>query len=620
MVRSSHGVLAITAAIAWSCNRPTPPTLPPTNAPSETTVETTLAEGGADGQELLAPGRGSSAPLPPPTAVDDEVRGAEFIRVLGERIGPRWTSFLADLGVRLGPGEPINGLSLSSVVDIVIDAEGTLVRADVVSASGVGVFDDAAREVVRESVRELIPPETLIGDDRVARVRWVFHRDPKQAGSRDARAIVARWTVAEAVPRLVERGEQSLAAERLAAALGQSNEVSESLLQLLDYLAVGFVCKSLSASDPDVALAAMHATGELGIARCLPNLKAASQHPAIHRGVALEALAAFPRERRDQSFVVASAEEIVADLETSESLATTAARLVIRLGGRAEQKRLAQRAKKPLASGDPRTLRRSLVIAGVIPIVGIRSAAASQLGDRGNHEAAVRALARLASVGDRKALSILRRHLTMQDSPRRVESMVALVGPLFTARLPKSLARIIAAQVRSPDERVRAAAARMLARGNPRALLELVDEANRSPLVALEVVRGLASWQTGASTRALIGLLASKELRVRQLAARALEPRSRKPTSSARAALVAGATTDRELALMTLQWEDSRILVGLARAGKPSAAVAVRALIERNEPSAAELAALVLARREGAEPLAVSVSWLRKRNRARLKR
>ena len=105
----------------------------------------------------------------------------EYLRLVHERVHPRWTdNFLRLASGTLPASDPVNDPARATTVDMVLAADGQIVAIDVAKGSGFAGFDDAAREVLRDSVPFPSAAIDVRSDDGQIHLRWIFARDQRR--------------------------------------------------------------------------------------------------------------------------------------------------------------------------------------------------------------------------------------------------------------------------------------------------------------------------------------------------------------------------------------------------------------------------------------------------------
>lgn len=124
---------------------------------------------------------------------------ASYIAGMHRTIHVKWAmEFLPRLASNYPNRHRLNDMSLSTVVEIVIDAEtGEVVETGRIQPSGHTLFDAEALNMTRNLPPQPNPPESIISPDGKVYIHWTFWRDQRQCGTFGVR-----------IYRLNEDGEQ----------------------------------------------------------------------------------------------------------------------------------------------------------------------------------------------------------------------------------------------------------------------------------------------------------------------------------------------------------------------------------------------------------------------------
>ena len=206
-------------------------------------------------------------PLPPLQPIDPNVRGARYLTALANHIQPRWAQFLEDCRLRLGADHPLNIMSLTADVELVVDEHGA-VTPRVMQPSGNSDFDSAALEVVRE-LPHTPPPTELESDDGLVHVHWVFARDRRQAGPATAKVLAIELPLVATVQRMLERTNGlSRAAQRLASAPAANGE----RMPATELVMIAALREGLASSDGATREAALEAVAKTKLGVLAPEV------------------------------------------------------------------------------------------------------------------------------------------------------------------------------------------------------------------------------------------------------------------------------------------------------------------------------------------------------------
>lgn len=114
---------------------------------------------------------------------------ASYIARIHRHIHANWAlRFLPSLQSTYSNAHPLNNMELTTVVEIVIDAQsGEVLETGRVIPSGNTLFDGEALITAREIGRHPDPPAEIVSPDGKVYIHWTFWRDQRQCGSFGAR-------------------------------------------------------------------------------------------------------------------------------------------------------------------------------------------------------------------------------------------------------------------------------------------------------------------------------------------------------------------------------------------------------------------------------------------------
>lgn len=571
-----------------------PPRSPDTSAEVRTPGQTTFELSGDTTPELPAdftPPPQLADPLPP----DPRVFGVGYLEKLGEAISPRWSAFLEDLRVRLPPHAPLNQKRLACVVSFVVTADGALASVKIATPSGQPSFDAVALEALADAAPLVPPPAEVLGDDGVARVRWLFARDARQAGVATARLAPVRYRAAQAVPILVARNDYQEAAARLAAADKMDKTRRAALLDE--------VARAL--------IAAAAERGHIGAIEMLAEpaaIEASLVDIAKTKGAPARAAAFAALGRARSEALRGLARDAVADMETPDEIVREAAAAWSTLDG--AETAIGAGAGEMIDSGDPLKRRRAFIVASVVALPAIGRAAESLL-DTDGLELVAPAIARLAAAGDRRSLAVVRKALSSPVANRRVVFATSLAAA--PEPLPRRLRSDLRKRLADADERVRAAALVAIAKSWPSSVGRSISRFRResSPLVLTALAESLALDRSKTATKKLQALLGHPSPTVRAAACRSLWGR----TNASQNLAPLASDTDERVARAALPGLPRVKLAELATSGNQLAADALAAALSVDV--SVGLAADSIAKAEH-DVVAVGLAWLGARKRAKL--
>ncbi|HEY4056736.1 MAG TPA: hypothetical protein VGM39_09005, partial [Kofleriaceae bacterium] len=169
--------------------------------------------------------------LQAPLALDATAPGAVYLTLFAAHVQPNWAQFLEDCRLRLPPTHPLNDAKLVAVAELAISRTGA-VTLGAVGTSGNADFDQAVADVMGDVHSVEPPPTDLLGDDDQLHLAWTFARDGRQAGAAAARMLPLRQDVVEVTTRLLDHGELTRAAGRVALDKGVGTDQAACLVAI----------------------------------------------------------------------------------------------------------------------------------------------------------------------------------------------------------------------------------------------------------------------------------------------------------------------------------------------------------------------------------------------------
>lgn len=171
--------------------------------------------------------------------------GSSYVEQVHEALHARWKTF-TEMLLTMPPGTRFrDDKELSVTLELKVWPDGTVVRVEHTSASGLSGFDSAPVELVRDLARLPPPPPGLRSDDGQVYLRWRFDRAGEDA---DRGAVIERrLPIEDAVERLVGVGAADRAAQRV------DEEISAAPArapELLWRLARAVVRRDVTSSEP----------------------------------------------------------------------------------------------------------------------------------------------------------------------------------------------------------------------------------------------------------------------------------------------------------------------------------------------------------------------------------
>ncbi len=115
---------------------------------------------------------------------------AVYIARMHRGIHKRWGyNFLEGLSDK-SASNPMNDMSLWTMLEIVVNPDGTIDKMTIVRNSGLLTFDVAALSVVDEAAPYERTPKKIRSPDGKVYMHWSFHRGPRQCGTFNARPFI----------------------------------------------------------------------------------------------------------------------------------------------------------------------------------------------------------------------------------------------------------------------------------------------------------------------------------------------------------------------------------------------------------------------------------------------
>jgi len=532
-------------------------------------------------------GTGADGALGDPAAPPADKPGLAYLERVYPALRDGWRSFVSDCRLRLPPSDALNDTSLAATVRFTVAPDGRLLALAVEQKSGDARFDAAAQEVVRDSAPFPPPPADLVSDDDAVHLTWLFARDARLAGMATAELELVRWPPGRAIPKLLERGDVSGAAARLAssaeaAAGGAATDGDrEALVELGRRVAAAALVEALRGKDNGVTRLALAPLAAAGVKSAAPEVLSIAEK-AMDKGLRIDAIAALGAVGDKGAVALltsildskAGRESTDAELAASRSLNALGqgklarARLAARLGSENEAERL--RALAVLASFPVPDAADQLaaMIAGGGASRAVRQTACAALG------AAITEQNRVA------AFKALRKGLESRDAAVRAACAQAVAKAAAAGHAPGRVTYWkLVALLKDRDERVRAGALLAAANADPQRFAKELYAVLRdhSPLVLVALAEALGRVPGAVAYKKLTELAASKDVEVRRKAAAALLARPEKQARELLATMI----------------DDSDPAVRLVAVEAIDGADALAALLDGDD---AELAAAALAR------------------------
>lgn len=516
---------------------------PPSTPKQDTKVggTTTIVEGGDTTAPYpidFTPGPELEDPLPP----DPNKFGLAYLELIGKKLTEPWSGFVSDCRLRLPPDHELNATSLAVTVALTVDRNGKLVEAAFVQSSGSGDFDDVAMEIARDAAPYPAPPKTLISDDDLAHITWLFARDRRQAGVATATIEHIEWPVDKAVPKYLAADDITTAAERLVAALESTTDPkqAEVLLGLADRIFAAAIRASLRSEDLNIQHVAVAAAAEarvVGAARELRSIADGSSDLPL-RSAALDAIGTIG-DADAESFLL---EILTRDKGHNAEISGAAARSLAAIGKAAAARPMVQEWLQDDASESKWA---ALVVMAHFAVPKAVPALAKMVTakdtERPMRMAACAALGTSAPAGNTKAaMSAVKAGLKRSDPAVRAACASAAATAAGGGVADRGTFWAMVELLKDRDERVRAAAVIAAARLDPTRFLKemYLLKREKSAVVLAALAEGLAAVPGAAAYAKIVSLADHESAEVRRAVVAALLVRKEAKAGAAAAAMI----------------------------------------------------------------------------------
>ena len=469
-----------------------------------------------------------------PLAITGSGPEASYLSRVHARAHSRWAdNFLALASQTLPQTDPINDPTRTTTVELVLNPEGEIVKLETTKASGFAGFDDAARDVLRDSVPFPRAVVDLRSDDGLVHLSWVFARDEHRCSG----VTLVRYEepLAIAIPKLVRDGreEEVVRRMRVARAGGAPAE------PMLTALATSWLKAAVNRPHATVAVADMLANmgDDSGVAWLKTAVKKPEMAAAAGRALAAHHVPVCPL--------------VKASLPPSDAAPDAKAPPI------AEQ-RAAASALATAGEAD--------CAPGLIALLGNHKA--------GNEARVAAAVALGAITGDdatKKALAD-----AGKDDVLAVRAAATLAGATPGSGRGKVFALVTPLRDPSPEMRAAAAAGIVRAAGNSNLDDLYVIFMDKDPRPSAAVATELDHLRTEEATKLLVRLLKRSNLAVQLAATRALINRGARDTYNAFRPFL-DAKTDAELRGLALVSAEASTLDNLAKVVEASNAADAKA-------------------------------------------
>jgi HEAT repeat protein len=461
-----------------------------------------------------------------PLSVTGSGPEASYLSRVHARAHSRWAdNFLALASQTLPQTDPINQPTLATTVELVLNPEGEIVKLETTKASGFAGFDDAARDVLRDSVPFPRATVELRSDDGLVHLSWVFARDEHRCSG----VTLVRYEepLAVAIPKLVRDGREEEVVRRIRVARTGGAPAEP----MLTSLATSWLKAAVNRPYATVAVADMLATlgDDSGIGWLKTAVKKAETAPAAGRALSAHHVPVCP-------------------IVKSSLPAPDAA------GGVAAEAKAPPIADQQAAAGALATAGEAGCAPGLIALLQNHKA---------RNEARVAAAVALGAItGDdatKKALAE-----AGKDDVLAVRAAATLAGATPGSGRGKVFALVTPLRDPSPEMRAAAAAGIVRAAGNSNLDDLYVIFMDKDPRPSAAVATELDHLRTEEATKLLVRLLKRSNLAVQLAATRALINRGARDTYGAFRPFL-DAKTDAELRGLALVSAEASTLDNLAK-------------------------------------------------------
>ena len=230
---------------------------------------------------LIAAATALAAAIPADKAAETAlptISGPEgsYLRDAHERVHGRWAgNFLRQVSERLPVSDAINDSTRATTVDLVLGGDGQILSLDVAKSAGVPGFDDAAKEVLRDSAPFPIAAVDVLSDDRLVHLRWTFARDERRCAG--VTVVRTEEPLPIALPKLMSAGREAEAMRRVRVA----REAGAAIDPMLTTIAGAWLKMTINRPYETVDGAEMLAT--LGDSAGIGWLRTAVKRPELAR-------------------------------------------------------------------------------------------------------------------------------------------------------------------------------------------------------------------------------------------------------------------------------------------------------------------------------------------------
>ena len=184
---------------------------------------------------LIAAATALAVPLPAdklnePVIGGTGVEGA-YLQQVHQRVHSRWAeNFLRLASEKLPASDPVNDATRTATADVVLGQDGQILSLELTKSGGLGGFDDAVKEILRDSVPFPPAPVDARSDDERVHLRWTFARDQRRCAG--VTVIHTEEPMPIAFPKLLRDNREDEIVRRLRVARGAGVAVEPMLTTL----------------------------------------------------------------------------------------------------------------------------------------------------------------------------------------------------------------------------------------------------------------------------------------------------------------------------------------------------------------------------------------------------
>ncbi len=537
-----------------------------------------------EGDEDNKPRYSDRDALPAPPVLSAQTANADYLRVVEAKIQPAWSSFLEDCRVRLPATHALNTSTLATELDLVLSQKGKVLAVRPTTKSGNAEFDQVAHEIASDLTHLPAPPISQISDDGRVYLHWGFARDHRQAGAATASWKRVELPLAQALPKLLESSQYTVATQRII----EANPTGSEKVALLRQVADAIVGEGLTDAEPSTQVVALHSVNVAGLGNHLPQVRIAALSTEGEVSTAAVGALAAVGEDKDVALLVGLA---VGATPVAPTTSGAAALALVALG------RSADTVVANLQSDDDASRNAAYGVLSVLPrpssVPSLSEIVLGTKSDRDERSAAAFALGRQA-LTSKKALKTLLACTASGEAAIRGACASAIADAAALGLRSRVAYWNVVSLSKDRDERVRAASIRAAAALDPSRFAKELSgiRAGGSELVLLSLAQSLAKVPGRVALTRLIDLSLVSHQGMRTWAARGLAIRSEPKAALALQRLMTDPVVEVRLAALHGLSDNAEIEL---RLGDESARVQAWALATLTARKGQEETAMLLA-------------------------